>query len=209
MRLLFFILLLGNVGMLAYFFLQPGAEGRAVTAHPALRPDAIRIQGELAAPAPPRAAAAKTACFEWSGLNDAGMTKARAALEQLGIRDKLVLPSTTDQWVYIPPLKTRAEAEKKLAELKGLGIDDGRVVEDDAQWLHAISLAAFASSEEAQFYLKQLRDKGVKSARVLERHGPATSLNIVDVDDALRQKLEKLSADIDKSELKPVACTLR
>ncbi len=210
MRLLFFILLLANAGVLAYFSLQPAAEGRVARPHSPLRPEAIRIQGETPHPPPASsAAAAKTACFEWSGLTDANVSRAQAALEQLGLRDKLVLANTSDQWVYIPPLKTRAEAEKKLAELKALGIDDGQVVEGDPQWLHAISLASFASSEEAQFYLKQLRDKGVKSAKVMERHGPGTSITIVDADDALRQKLEKVQADFDRTTLKPVACKLR
>lgn len=210
MRLLFFILLLANAGVLAYFSLQPAAEGRGARPHSPLRPEAIRIQNETPHPPPASgAAAAKTACFEWSGLTDANASRAQAALEQLGLRDKLVLANTSDQWVYIPPLKTRAEAEKKLAELKALGVDDGQVVEGDPQWLHAISLASFASSEEAQFYLKQLRDKGVKSATVMERHGPATSITIVDVDDALRQKLQKVQADFDRTSLKPVACKLR
>lgn len=210
MRLLFFILLLANFGVLAYFPFQPAQDGRSVTARVPLRVDAIRIQGEVPVEGPGRAAmATKGACFEWSGLSDATLAKAHDALEQLGIKDKLVLASTSDQWVHIPPLKTRDEAEKKLAELKAFGIEDAAVVEDNSKWRYAISLAAFASSEEAQFYLKQLRDKGVKSAKLIERHAPITSITIVDADDALHEKLEKLRADFDKTELKPVACKLR
>lgn len=209
MRLLFFILLLANFGLLAYFYVQP-PDGRAIAAHAPLRADAIHIANERPAEAPERVASAgKGGCFEWSGLNDATLAKARDALEQLGVKDKLVLASTSDQWAYIPPFKTRTDAEKKLAELKALGIEDGEVMEDDAKWRYAISLAAFASAEEAQFYLKQLRDKGVKSAKVMERHAPVTSITIVDADDALHEKLEKLRADFDKTALKPVACKLR
>jgi hypothetical protein len=204
MRLLFFILLLANVGVLGYFSLQPAAGGGGARSHPPLRPDAIRIQGEPAA-----AAAAKTACFEWAGLTDAAFPRAQAALEQLGIRDKLVLTHPSEQWVYIPPLKTRAEAERKLAELKALGVDDGQLVEDDPQWQHAISLAAFGSSEEAQAYLQRLRDKGVKSAKAAERPRPGGSITIVDVDDALRQRLEKLQGDFDPATLRPAACKPR
>lgn len=206
MRLLFFILLLANCGVLAYFILPPGTEGRAA-AHAPLRADAIRIPAEAHGQA--SAPAVKTACLEWSGLNDAALARARDALEQLGIKDKLVFSNATDQWIYIPPLQSRADADKKLAELRRLGIEDGKVIEDDPKWRFAISLAAFPSGEEAQFYLKQLHDQGVRNAKLLERPAPSTSITIVDVDDALRDKLEKLHADFDQTTLKPVACKSR
>jgi hypothetical protein len=44
---------------------------------------------------------------------------------------------------------------------------------------------------------------------VVERHAPATSIAIVDADDVLREKLDKLRAEFDKSELKAVDCKLR
>jgi len=204
MRLLFFILLLANAVVLGYFLLQP--EGRAIAARAPLHPDAIRVQGELAA-AP--AASAQGICLEWSGLTEANLATAREALEKLGIADKLVLASTSDYWVHIPPLKTRGDADKKLAELKALGIEDVALVEEEGKWRNAVSLAAFASAEEAEFHLKQLRDKGVKSAKVAERHAPATSITVIEVDDALREKLDRLRTDFDRSELKPVGCKLR
>jgi cell division septation protein DedD len=206
MRLLFFIVLLMNVGLLAYFLLSPGKEAPAAKAHTALRPEAIRLPAEQSLHKV-AVAAPKRLCLEWSGLSEANFAKAREALEKLEVKDRLVLPTSTDYWVHVPPLKNAQDAEKKLAELRGLGVEDGALVEDSGKWRYAISLAAFASKEEAEFYLKQLRDKNVKSAKIIER-APAATLTLVDVDDALREKLEKLRTDFDKSELKSVECNV-
>lgn len=209
MRLLFFILLLMNVGLLGYFLLSPSKDAPAAKAHAALRPEAIRLPEEQANQGGKDAGMAlKRLCLEWSGLSEANFPKAREALEKLELKDRLVLPTSTDYWVHIPPLKNAQDAEKKLAELQGLGVEDGSIVEENGKWRHAISLAAFASKEEAEFYLKQLRDKNVKSAKIVER-APAATLTLVDVDDALREKLEKLKTDFDKSELKTVECSVR
>ena len=207
MRLLFFILLLMNVGVLAYFLLSPDKDALTAKAHTALRPEAIRLPAEQALDKE-AGAAPKRLCLEWSGLSETAFPKAREALEKLELKDHLVLPTTTDYWVHIPPLKNAQDAEKKLAELRGLGVEDGVLVGDDGKWRHAISLAAFASQEEAEFYLKQLRDKSVKSAKIVERT-PVAALTLVDVDDALRGKLERLAADFEKSALKNVECKLR
>jgi cell division septation protein DedD len=207
---MFFILLLANVGVFGYFALTPSAEVSASKAHAALRPEAIRLPGDKATGGEKVAtAAAKGICLEWSGLSEANLAKAREALEAMDIKDRLVLPSSTDYWVHIPPLKNAQDAEKKLAELKGLGVDDGKIVEEEGKWRYAIALAAFASRQEAEFYLKQLRDKNIKSAKLIERQPPSTSLMLVDVDDALQAKLEQLQKDFDKSELKPVECRVR
>lgn len=204
MRLVFFILLLVNVLVLAYFVMA--AQQVRMPAHPPLRPEAIRLAG-----APPAAEAsppkAEPACLEWTGLGAADLAKARGELEAMGLADKLVLSGTTDHWVHIPPLKTRAEADKKLAELKNLGIEEAEVV-DAAPWRYAISLAAFPNAAEAEFYLQQLRGKGVKSARVVERQRGAGSLTVIQVEQASRRKLEQLAAGFEKTELKPVACRL-
>lgn len=208
MRLLFFILMLMNVGLLAYFLSGSNKDVSTVKPHAALRTEAIRLPAEQVSKSEKSAAGNKRACLEWSGLSEANFSKAREALEKLDIKDHLVLPTSTDYWVHVPPMKNKQDAEKKLNELKGLSVEDGVIVEDSAKWRNAISLAAFASREEAEFYLKQLRGKNVKSAKVAERI-PAATLTLVDVDEALREKLDKLKTDFDKSELKTVECSMR
>jgi hypothetical protein len=209
MRLLFFILLLLNAGLLAYFLLQPSQEASSLKPHPALRPESLRLPNEHASADAVRASGAGRACVEWSGLQESDVAKARDALEKLGAKDKLILSANVDYWVYIPPLKSIQEAEKKIGELKALGIEDGTVVRESGKWQNAVSLATFATPEEAEFYLKQLRDKGVKSAKSTERQAPSTALTLVDVDAALREQLDQLTQEFDKTELKSVECSVR
>ncbi|MEO1767506.1 SPOR domain-containing protein [Thiobacter aerophilum] len=207
MRVVFFILLFANGLLLGYFLLRPQA---AVSGpHPPLNPEAIRIAPSVVVAAPAAHADAEAGqCLEWSGLDAPAMARARAALEDMGLKDKLVLSPATDYWVHVPPLKTRAEAEKKLAELRALGIDDATLREDEGLWRHAISLAAFASREEAELYLAQLRAKGVKSARVLERQPPKSSITLIQLDETTQSKVEQLAASYANTELKRVACRL-
>jgi hypothetical protein len=72
-------------------------------------------------------------------------------------------------WVFIPPQADRAAAEKKAGELTQLGIQDFFIVNNGAQKF-AISLGIFSSEEGAYRHLARLREKGVKSARVDQRH---------------------------------------
>ena len=72
-------------------------------------------------------------------------------------------------WVYIPPLKNRAEVERKVAELTEQGVDEYFTVENGDQMRNAISLGIFRTEEAANNYLQALRDKGVRSALVGRR----------------------------------------
>lgn len=200
MRVVFFILLLANALALAYFLTE--SRSGAAAARPPLRPEAIR----LARPAP-QAAAAPGECMEWVGLTADDLPRARAALEALGLGDRIVLPGAGDHWVHIPPLRSREEAEKKLAELMALGVAEATIVEEGPS-RHAISLATFASAEEAGHYLRKLQDKGVKSARVAERAATSEVITLVRLDEGTRQKVERLRAEFAQTELRPVSCRL-
>ena len=72
-------------------------------------------------------------------------------------------------WVYIPPLATKQDADKKAAELKKLRVPEFFIVQDAGPNRFAISLGIFSSREAATERLEQLRAIGVKSARIGER----------------------------------------
>ncbi|MBC7781612.1 MAG: hypothetical protein H7125_16080, partial [Proteobacteria bacterium] len=65
--------------------------------------------------------------------------------------------------------KTRAEAQKKMAELKALGVTGFSLVDTDPQWTNAIDLGAFSDERAAREYLARLQQTGVRSATVGER----------------------------------------
>ena len=59
-------------------------------------------------------------------------------------------------WVMVPPLANKAEADKKVGELKELGVSDLFVVHDAGPNQFAISLGVFSSEKGGQEHLARL-----------------------------------------------------
>ncbi|TSA11913.1 MAG: hypothetical protein D4R74_12315 [Betaproteobacteria bacterium] len=174
MRILFYILLLGNVAFFAYSWLGSGAQagGDAQIVGQQLNPDKIRVLlpeqvSALTRKAePPKVAAV---CLEWGALAAGDVARAEQALEPLVLGAKLSQRKQEDIagfWVYVPPLASRQSAVQKAGEFKRLGVDDYFLVSDDSKWRNAISLGIFKTEEAAKARLAALRAKGVRSAIV-------------------------------------------
>ena len=73
-------------------------------------------------------------------------------------------------WVHIPPLRSKRHAERKIGELKRLGITHYTRVDDTSKWNNAISMGFFENIEDAQAFLAALRKKGVRSAIIGARN---------------------------------------
>lgn len=174
MRTLFLLLVLANVAFFAYVQMSPDRAGieRQLSALQ-IHPEKIRLiaPGGGAAGAAPAVAAAPGACLEWGVFAGPDVARADAAVATLGLPDAQVQRVVHDAggyWVYIPPLRNKAEVEKRLAELKTLDIPDSFVVQDAGPWRNAISLGIFKTEEAANGYLETLRARGLASA-VAER----------------------------------------
>jgi sporulation related protein len=111
-------------------------------------------------------------------------------------------------WVYIPPVETRTEVDRKIAELRKLGIEEYYAVESQGPMRNAISLGIFRTEEAAAAYLERLRDKGVRSARAGSREHRVTQTVLVvhEPDVALTAKLADLRPQFPGSELKALQC---
>ena len=175
MRLVFLLLLLANVGFYAYAFVARPPDGaQNGLAQLQINADRIRLLGPAgsARPAAPPPAAPAAACLEWGLVAGADVARADAAISRLGLapdRVQRVVAGAGGYWVYMPPLKTRAEVSRKVAELKQLGVTEMFVVQDPAPLRNAISLGIFKSEEGAQKFLEGLRAKGVSSAVAARR----------------------------------------
>lgn len=73
-------------------------------------------------------------------------------------------------WVHIPPLASKAEVDKKAAELRQIEVTDYFVIQEGPNRF-AISLGIFSTEKGGQERLAELRAKGVRSARLLPRPG--------------------------------------
>lgn len=200
MRLLFFIMLLVNAAAFAYFtFREEGADPNKA-ALPALNAERIRLVGDPATGTP--SGSVEQACWIWSGFKPEELALARVELDRLALGDKLTQPPKEEFWLYIAPLKGKQEAEKKLAELKALTIDDGVLVEERGKWQFAISFAAYPSEDAATVRLNQLKEKGVKSAKILKREVPGDTFMIQRADKKIAPDLSKLQARFGDTTLK-------
>jgi hypothetical protein len=167
-------------------------------------------------PAPPPAMAKKTApkistCAEWGEFSGSDLGRAQQALAALNLGGRLTQRGVEQDhgyWVYIPPLKNRAEVEKKIAQLKQRGVDDYFVVQEAGEWQNAISLGVFRTEEAAQKFLATLRTRQVRSARVGERMSKLrfTVFVMKGLDAGTMGRIEALRKRFPDGELKVSAC---
>jgi hypothetical protein len=216
---IFYLLLLANVVFFAYTQLDAG-NGNAQFAHQ-FNVDKIKLLKPEETPAMKPVAKLETmitttaakpvVCLEWGSFAGEEQARAQQALDKLQLGAKLgsqVVEEGTTYWVYIPPLKTKKDAENKISELKALGIGEYFLMQDNSPWRNAISLGVFKSEELARNYLAKIQAKGVKAAVIGERNLQVkrTLFQIRDAGGDLANKLAELQRDFPGSELKAVDC---
>ncbi len=150
-------------------------------------------------------------CLEWGEFSGRGLADAQAGLANLKLGERLsqrIVEHAGGYWVFIPPLKSHADVQRKIEQLKRLGIEDHFVVQEEGAWLNTISLGVFRTEEAAQKFHESLRGKGVRSAKVGERMSKLkfTVFAFKDVDAATTEKLRVLQNGFPDSELKSADC---
>lgn len=217
MRLLFLLLVLANVAFYAYAFLarqQSGVDSQIPLLQ--INPEKIGIvkAGGGVAPEKSKSAAPPgglTPCLEWGLFAGPDVARADAAIARLELPQVLVQRMIADvggYWVYIPPLNTKADVDRKIGELKALGVTDFFAVQDQTQWRNAISLGIFKSEEAAKKFLAGLREKGVRSAIIERRENFLKQIAyfVREPGELMIGKLAELQREFPGSEIKAVAC---
>jgi sporulation related protein len=166
----------------------------------------------VSAPAVAATAPSKASnCAEWGEFSGDDLSRAQQALSMMKLGDNLTQRSVEHNhgyWVYIPPLRKRANVEKKIAQLKERGIKDYFVVQEKGKWLNAISLGIFRTQDAAEKYMEMLRSKDVSTAKLGDRVSKLkyTVFVISDLDSGTTDKLNALQKEFPESELKLSAC---
>ena len=169
MRALFLLFVLANLAFFAWDrYLRAPVSAEVHNRQVEITPEKIRLVKEVAPPGKANArVAGAAACMEWGAFAGAAVARADAAMEELGLpasQFKRVMVEASGYWVYIPPLKSRNEAEKSARALKELGVTEYSIVQEKTEWRNAISLGIFRSDEAAQSFLKSLQRRGVIDA---------------------------------------------
>ena len=213
MRWVLLLLLAGNIGFGVFVYFRdkaPDPDAQLIAMQ--MNADKVRIVPPRPAPAPtPVTASARTACIEWGGYGTGELARAQGALDRVALAGRarrVEVSVTTGYWVFIPPQRSRAAMDRKITELKGLGVNEYFPVLDPGRWRYSISLGIFRSEEGATRYLAQLRQKGVRSATVGEREQRVTqtAFLISDPTEAESAKLTELKNEFPGSELHAVEC---
>lgn len=207
MRGLFFLLAAANAAFAVYLYFGSDRGGEPQLMQQQLHPDKVRVLKE----APAKPAQAPAACLEWGAFAGDEMARAEAALAKLELGDRVSRKSVEragGYWVYIPPLKTRQDADKKINELKTRAVADYFLVQDSVKWRNAISLGIFSTREAADKRLNELKEKGVKSAVAGERTDPVKHVLFVirDPSQTAAARLVELQQEFAGSELAAAAC---
>jgi hypothetical protein len=152
-------------------------------------------------------------CLEWGDFSGPDLARATAALSAMQLADKLgqrQIEQDIGYWVYFPPPGNKAAVNRKIAEIKALGISEYFVVPGSGRWQNAISLGVFKTKEAAQSFLHGLHAKGVHTARVGGRASKlkSTIFMLHGVDAATASQLTAMQNDFPGSTLNNVPCTL-
>ena len=95
-------------------------------------------------------------------------------------------------------------AQKKVAELKALGIDEYFIVQDEGKMQWAVSLGVFSTEDAARSRLETLRAKGVKTAQTGERETRVTKIwfQVRNPEAVLQAKLRDLAQGFPGTDLR-------
>jgi hypothetical protein len=183
MRTLVFLLLLANIALGGYIYLDSLSAGEGVRLSQQVQPEKISLltPQQVAALGPAKASALADVCVEWGPFSEGDRTRALATLEPLDLArliSQKKVEVIANYWVFIPPAANRAAADRKVEELKALGIRDIAVV-DSGTLRFAISLGVFRTEDAAQARLEALQTQGVKAAKVGARAQSVTQTVVV------------------------------
>ncbi len=170
MRTVVIFLLLANLTFFAFTRLDATSEGEAVRLVEQVQPEKIKLltPQQVAALGPAKVAALADVCLEFGPLTEADRARALADLDSLALGKLLTqkrIETTTSFWVYLPPAPSRAEADRRVADLRTRGLGDVAVI-DAGQQRNAVSLGLFQTEDAANNRLAEAQKLGVANARV-------------------------------------------
>jgi hypothetical protein len=177
---------------------------KAAPASAASEAPATAATAAVTAAAPAKA----LACIDVGSFsaNEARRFESRLASLALGERQSrqaVQAQDVTSYLVNIPPQPSKDAADRKAAELRGMGVSNFFVMSGDSPLKWAISLGVFKTESGAQTLLAQLNKQGVHSARITPR-GPQTtrySYRFREIEDDARERIVSVADAVSSAEV--------
>jgi hypothetical protein len=143
--------------------------------------------------------AANAACIDVGSFNPVQARRFEAQMAS-GMPDvrltRREAQETSSHMVLIPSQGSKEGADRKVAELRRLGLSDLYVIQDDSPLRWAISLGIFKSEEAARAHLATLGQRGVQSARLIEHHADVLKVayQLRGIDAATKTRFERIKS---------------
>lgn len=216
MKRVFWLLTIVNIALLGYFNAALLLPSKPEIKLAEIAPEKIKIlsQSEIETlPLKIPIASSNTqveSCYEWGTFSDANINNAQNMLTNLNIQasaKELNNEQSKRFWVYRAPLKTSAEAQRKAAEFKALGVRDLFVVQEE-KWKNAISFGIFEDERLATKLIQELRAKGIKGVeKNLRSNGQGQHmLTLSGLSENQILEINQLKPNFPAAELKQVSC---
>jgi len=193
MRIVFLILLLSNLLLFAWgqglvYDRETGKEPERIERQ--IGPESLRIVSASGLPVCRR--------IEWLSASDAERLSTSLATVPDWAVEQFPQVEAPAHWVLLPNLPSRAFAERKMGELRRMGVNEGEIVEDASNGPFVVSLGIFRGQETATAYFESLTQRGVRSVRMLPRTLPPErfALELRAFEEELTEKLPSLKAGL-------------
>ena len=148
-------------------------------------------------------------CLEFGDFSGDVLAQVQPRIDALGLKDRLATVQVeAPGWylVYMPPMKTRAEADARARDLRQQsGVKDLFVIGEASPMRNGIALGSFRDRVVASGFLAELESRGVKGARLADKPSTvgATRFRVRDVDPTLAQQLTRLQEEFPQQKLTP------
>lgn len=171
MKRVFWLLVIVNLGLLTYFNAAKLLPSKPEIQLAEIDPEKIKILSQTEIAALPTKSVTPVvenqiaSCYEWGTFSDTNINNAMNMLANLNIQattKELNAEQIKRFWVFRAPFKSTAEAQKKAAEFRALGVRDLFVVQEE-KWKNAISFGIFEDEQLATKLMQELRAKGIKN----------------------------------------------
>ena len=171
---------------------------------PAPEPAAAAAPAPAVAVAPP----VQLACIELLSFTQGEAARFENRIDALGLASQLSrreLPMPSSYMVMLPPQGSREAADQKTTELRGMGITDSFVIQDNSARRFGIALGTFRSQEAAQAHLETMTRRGARTARIAEvGTGPARlAIQMRALDPAAEAQVTRATAEFPRLEARP------
>ncbi|MCB1909264.1 MAG: SPOR domain-containing protein [Rhodocyclaceae bacterium] len=106
-------------------------------------------------------------------------------------------------WVHVPPLENMSAAEGKVREIRGQGVRDLFILQEEGPFQFAISLGLFKTESSAKLHLRRLEARGVSGGVITARGKMIHRLEIRGPVDALATLASDSAASFEDLEREP------